>query len=54
MEGFRENDNKLMKNLKYEIFMNETQFEDDVTKESTMSKNDEKKTKHFFIFQRAF
>jgi hypothetical protein len=29
--------------------MNETQFEDDVMKESTMSKNDEKKLNIFFI-----
>jgi len=55
MESFRDNDKKSMKNLKCEIFMNETQFEDDVMEEtqentslqierSTMSINDEKKT----------
>jgi hypothetical protein len=45
--------------------MNETQFEDDVMEETqenkslqiernTMSKNDEKKTKQFFCFQKTF
>jgi hypothetical protein len=61
MKSFSDNDNKLIKILKCEIFMNETQFEDDVMEETqensslqiernTMSKNDEKKTKRLFCF----
>jgi hypothetical protein len=64
MEGLKENDKKLMKNLKCEIFMNETQFEDDVMEETqentslqierrTMSINDEKRTKQIFLFPKS-